>query len=99
MSVLVIYLVIWVVLGLMVGALAGLIGGGSSPYGLGVDIGLSVVTMIGVGMLDYVIMPLLGYDGILRFIAMMGEPLITAVIALWVLRVVKRRRHRREVGP
>ena len=96
MSVLVIYMVVWVLLGLLVGALAGLVGSGEPPYGLAVDIGASVLTMIGIGMLDYAILPLMGYEGTLRFIAMVAEPLITVAIVLWLLRTIKRRRSGRE---
>ncbi|MGD8998429.1 MAG: hypothetical protein PVH80_09990 [Anaerolineae bacterium] len=92
MPVLVIYLVVWILLGLLVGALAGLVGRAQPPYGLVVDIGASVLTMIGVGMLDYAILPLLGYSGTLRFIAMVAEPLIAVVIVLWLLRTIRRRR-------
>jgi hypothetical protein len=45
-------------------------------------------------VLDYAILPLMGYKGILRFIAMVAEPVISAVIVLWLLRAVKRRRSR-----
>jgi uncharacterized membrane protein YeaQ/YmgE (transglycosylase-associated protein family) len=96
MSVLVIYLVVWILLGLLVGALAGLIGSGQPPYGLAVDVCASVLAMVAVGMADYAVLPLLGYEGTLRFIAMVAEPLITAVIVLWLLRVIKRRRSRGE---
>jgi hypothetical protein len=96
MSVLVIYLVVWIPLGLLVGASAGLIGSGEPPYGLAVDVGASVVTMVAVGMADYAILPLMGYEGTLRFIAMVAEPLITVVIVLWLLRIIKRRRSRGE---
>jgi hypothetical protein len=95
-SVLFIYLVLWVLLGLLVGAMAGLVGRGDPPYGPAVDIGASVLTMIGIGMLDYAILPLLGYTGTLRFVAMVAEPLIAVVIVLWLLRAIKRRRSGRE---
>jgi uncharacterized membrane protein YeaQ/YmgE (transglycosylase-associated protein family) len=94
MPVLVVYLVVWIVLGLLVGALAGLAGSGEPPYGLAVDVGASVLTMVVAGLADYALLPLRGYDGTLRFIAMVAEPLITVVIVLWLLRIVKRRRSR-----
>jgi uncharacterized membrane protein YeaQ/YmgE (transglycosylase-associated protein family) len=96
MPVLVIYLVIWVLLGLLVGALTGIVTKGEPPYGLAVDIAVSVLTMTGVGLLDYAILPLMGYHGTLRFIAAIVEPLIGAVLVLWLLRVLKRRRSREE---
>jgi hypothetical protein len=96
MSVLGIYLVVWILLGLLVGALGGLGGKGEPPYGLAVDVGASILTMVVVGLADYALLPLMGYEGTLRFIAMVAEPLITVVIVLWLLRIIKRRRSRGE---
>lgn len=93
MSVLAIYLIIWILVGLLVGALASLVGG-APPYGLGADLAAAVGAMIGVGLLDYSLLPLLGYTGPIRLVAMVGEPLITAILVLWLLRVIKRRRER-----
>jgi len=62
MSVLVINLIVWVLIGLLVGALASLIGG-SPPYGVGVGLAAAVATMVAIGVLDYFILPLLGYTG------------------------------------
>jgi uncharacterized membrane protein YeaQ/YmgE (transglycosylase-associated protein family) len=93
MSVLAIYLIVWILVGLLVGALASLVGN-APPYGVGVDLAAAVLTMIAVGLLDYAILPLLGYTGMIRLIAMVGEPLVGAVAVLWLLRFIKRRRER-----
>jgi uncharacterized membrane protein YeaQ/YmgE (transglycosylase-associated protein family) len=94
MTVLAIYLVIWGLLGLLVGALAGIVSQGAPPFGLGTDIAVSVLTMAGVGLLDYAVLPLMGYKGRLRFIAAVVEPLIGAILVLWLLRIIRRRRDR-----
>jgi uncharacterized membrane protein YeaQ/YmgE (transglycosylase-associated protein family) len=93
MSVPVIYLIVWILIGLLVGASASLVGS-APPYGVGVDLGAAVLTMIAVGLLDYFILPLMGYKGTIRFVAMIAEPLIGAVIVLWLLRIIRRRRER-----
>ncbi len=95
MSVLIIYFIIWILLGLLVGALTGIVTGGEPPYGLAVDLGAGVFTMIGVGLLDYFLLPLMGFEGPIQFIAMIAEPLIGAALVLWLLRVIKRRREGR----
>jgi uncharacterized membrane protein YeaQ/YmgE (transglycosylase-associated protein family) len=82
----------WVVIGLLVGALASIVVKGEPPYGLGVDIVASVLTMVLVGLGDYYVLPLMGITGGLRFAITILEPLISAVLVLWLLRVVKRRR-------
>jgi hypothetical protein len=96
MPTLIIFLILWVLIGLLAAALASLIGRAEPPYGLAVDIGASVLTMIVVGLVDYAILPLLGYTGTLRFVAMVAEPLVAVVIVLWLLRLLKRRRARTE---
>jgi uncharacterized membrane protein YeaQ/YmgE (transglycosylase-associated protein family) len=89
---LVIWMVIWIVLGLLVGALAGIVARSQPPYGLVVDVVASVLTMVAVGLGDYYVLPLMGITGPLRFAATILEPLISAVLVLWLLRVIKRRR-------
>jgi uncharacterized membrane protein YeaQ/YmgE (transglycosylase-associated protein family) len=92
MATIIIWLGIWIVLGLLVGALASVVVKSEPPYGLAVDIVASVLTMIVVGLVDYYILPLMGITGALRFAGTVLEPLIGAVLVLWLLRYVKRRR-------
>jgi uncharacterized membrane protein YeaQ/YmgE (transglycosylase-associated protein family) len=89
---LVIWLVIWIVIGLLVGALASVVARSEPPYGLAVDIVASVLAMVGVGLGDYYILPLLGITGTMRFAVTVLEPLTGAVLVLWLLRYIKRRR-------
>jgi uncharacterized membrane protein YeaQ/YmgE (transglycosylase-associated protein family) len=89
---LVIWLVIWIVIGLLVGALASVVARSEPPYGLVVDIVASVLTMVVVGLGDYYILPLMGITGALRFAGTVLEPLMGAVLVLWLLRYIKRRR-------
>jgi len=89
---LVIWLVIWIVIGLLVGALASVVARSEPPYGLAVDIVASVLTMVVVGLGDYYILPLMGITGALRFAGTVLEPLVGAVLVLWLLRYIKRRR-------
>lgn len=94
MPVLAIYLITWVLLGLLGGALAGIVTGNEPPYGLAADLATSVLTMIGVGLLDYFILPLMGFEGTIRFVAAIFEPLLSAALVLWLLRVIRRRTSR-----
>ena len=86
------WLVIWIVIGLLVGALASVVARSEPPYGLGVDIVASVLTMVVVGLGDYYVLPLLGITGAIRFAATVLEPLAGVVLVLWLLRYIKRRR-------
>ena len=91
MLAIVIWFVIWIVIGLLVGALASVVTKSDPPYGIGVDIGASVLTMIIVGLGDYFIMPLIGIEGTLRFAITILEPIAGVVLVLWLLRFIKRR--------
>ncbi|MGD1996881.1 MAG: hypothetical protein PVH62_08925 [Anaerolineae bacterium] len=92
MSTLIIWLGIWIVLGLLVGALGGMVARSEPPYGLAVDLVASLLTMIGIGLGDYYILPMMGFSGAVHFAAMVLEPLIGTVLVLWLLRVIKRRK-------
>lgn len=91
MPALIIWLLIWVVAGLLIGALASLVVQGDPPYGLAVDIIASIVATVAIGLLDYFIIPLMGFTNWIRVLAMLTEPLIGAGLVLWLLRVIKRR--------
>ena len=88
----IIMLGVWIVMGLLVGALASVVSRSAPPYGLAVDVVASVLATVVVGLLDYTILPALGITGALLFAAMILEPLVGAVLVLWLLRAIKRRR-------
>lgn len=89
---LIIWLVIWIVSGLLVGALASLVTKGKPPYGLAVDLIASLLTTVAVGLVDFYLLPRMGITGLMRSLASLFDPLGAAVLVLWLLRVVKRRR-------
>ena len=92
MSSIVIWFIIWVVVGLLVGALASIVTKNEPPYGLAIDVVVSVLTMVVVGLGDYYILPLIGITGVIHFLATILEPLLATIFVLWLLRVIKRRR-------
>ena len=92
MASIIIWFIIWVVVGLLVGALASMVTKSEPPYGLAIDVGVSVLTMVVVGLFDYYILPLIGITGALMFAVSILEPLLSAMLVLWLLRVIKRRR-------
>ena len=89
---LVIWFVIWIVVGLLVGALASVVTRGEPPYGLAVDIVASVLSVVAVSLNNYYILPLMKITGVMRFGGTLFDPLISAVIVLWLLRFIKRRK-------
>jgi len=85
----VVYGILSILIGLLVGALSGLLDG-PPPHGAAADLGATLLATVAVGLLDYDILPLLGYRGTLRFVAKLVEPPIGAAIAIWLLRRITR---------
>jgi len=88
----VVLIAIWVVIGLLMGVLAGSIWKGERPYGEMVDYAISVVLTILMGFADWYLVPAwLGIEGALLFVIAVLEPAGTAIIGLWILRLLKAR--------
>ncbi len=93
MTSLIILFVIWIVLGVVVGYAATAIFKGERPYGLGGDLTAAILSEILVGLGDWYLIPLMLPDiaPIWKFIAALVEPLLTALIVLWLMRYLKNR--------
>jgi uncharacterized membrane protein YeaQ/YmgE (transglycosylase-associated protein family) len=88
----VVLVAIWVVIGLLMSVLAGSIWKGERPYGETVDYLVAIVLAIITGFLDWYLVPVLIHvEGALLFAIAVIEPTFVALIALWVLRLIKRR--------
>ena len=88
----VVLIAIWVVIGLLMAVLAGSIWKDERPYGEMVDYVVSIVLTILTGFADWYLVPaLLNIEGALLFVISIIEPACVALIALWLLRVIKRR--------
>jgi uncharacterized membrane protein YeaQ/YmgE (transglycosylase-associated protein family) len=87
-----IFFLIWIVIGILIGALADLIWKGERPYGEIADYVVAIVATLITGLLDWYILPLLGFEGTILFIAAVAEPILVALLALWVMRLIKRRK-------
>ena len=88
--VLIVMIVVWVVIGLLIGALAGLIWKGVRPISELWDYLISVACAIVTGFLDWTILPLIGYDGVIKFVAAILEPALVSLFALWLVRKIKK---------
>jgi uncharacterized membrane protein YeaQ/YmgE (transglycosylase-associated protein family) len=87
---LIVLLIAWLIIGGLVGAFAGKVAKSEPPFGLTVDLIASIVTEVSIGATAWFICPLLSIDGIPRLlISTIGDPLLAALIVLWILRRVK----------
>lgn len=85
-----ILIVAMLVVGLLVGWIAGFIWKGKRPIGVQGDYLVAVVTAIVVGLIDWYVIPAMGFSENLRNIGVAVEPALGALLVLWLIRVAKR---------
>jgi uncharacterized membrane protein YeaQ/YmgE (transglycosylase-associated protein family) len=78
-----------IVVGLIIGAVAGLIWKDNRPYGATGDYIASVITTVVVGLMDWYLIPLMGFGDTLKIIGIILEPALGALIVLWIIRRAK----------
>jgi uncharacterized membrane protein YeaQ/YmgE (transglycosylase-associated protein family) len=81
----VILVVIMIVVGLVVGALAGLIWREERPLGVPGDYVVAVVATVATGLLDWYVIPAMGFSDIWKWLGVAIEPPIVALIVLWLI--------------
>ena len=85
-----ILVVAMIVVGLIIGWVAGLIWKDNRPIGVRGDYIAAVVSAVATGLLDWYVVPAMGFSEGLRNIATAIEPAGMALIVLWLIRVAKR---------
>jgi uncharacterized membrane protein YeaQ/YmgE (transglycosylase-associated protein family) len=78
-----------VVVGLIMGAVAGLIWKDNRPYGVRGDYIISVITCVIVGLIDWYLIPALGFGDTIKIIGIIFEPALSALLVLWIIRKAK----------
>jgi uncharacterized membrane protein YeaQ/YmgE (transglycosylase-associated protein family) len=82
-------IVAMVVVGLIMGAVAGLIWKDNRPYGVRGDYIASVITTVIVGLMDWYLIPLMGFSDTIKIIGIIFEPALAALLVLWIIRKAK----------
>jgi uncharacterized membrane protein YeaQ/YmgE (transglycosylase-associated protein family) len=86
----ILYVVIaMIVAGLIAGYLAGLIWKDERPIGVQGDYYVAIITTIVVGLLDWYVIPAMGFSDTLKYIGIVSEPLLGALAVLWIIRKSK----------
>jgi len=75
-----------VVVGLIIGWLAGPIWKDNRPNGVQGDYIAAIITAVVVGLIDWYVIPAMGFNEGLRNIAVATEPAAIALIVLWIIR-------------
>jgi len=86
----VLLIIAMLVVGLIIGAVAGLIWKENRPYGARGDYLIAVITAVVVGMVDWYVIPAMGFSETLRNISLFLEPALGALLVLWLVRVANR---------
>ena len=79
-------LVLMIVIGLVIGFLGDKIFKGERPKGLQGDLISSSVTTVLVGLMDWYIIPALGFSQTMVYIGLALEPALGAILVLWLIR-------------
>ncbi len=79
-----------VVVGLIMGAVAGLIWKDNRPYGAAGDYIIAVITCVIVGLIDWYVIPAMGFSDTLRNFGLLFEPALSALLVLWLVRKAKK---------
>ena len=85
-----ILVVVMVVLGLVIGWIAGLIWKENRPIGVGGDYILSVVVCLVGGLVYWFLIPALGFPEWVKYLGILLEVPLLALLVLWLVRVAKR---------
>jgi uncharacterized membrane protein YeaQ/YmgE (transglycosylase-associated protein family) len=78
-----------VVVGLIMGWVAGLIWKDKRPIGVKGDYITAVITAVAVGLLDWYVIPAMGFSTGLRNLGVAMEPALSVLIVLWIIRAAK----------
>ena len=86
----VILIVVMVVVGLIMGWLAGPIWRNKRPIGTTGDYVASIVTAVAVGLLDWFVIPAMGFSTSLKYLGVAIEPAAGALLVLWIIRLARK---------
>jgi uncharacterized membrane protein YeaQ/YmgE (transglycosylase-associated protein family) len=86
----IILIVAMIVVGLVIGGLAGLIWKNKRPIGVTGDFIASVITAVAVGLMDWYVIPAMGFSTTMRNLGVALEPALGALIVLWIIRIAKK---------
>lgn len=78
-----------IIAGIIIGALAGFIWKENRPYGTAGDYIIAVITSIIIGLIDWYVIPSMGFSDPLRNISLLLEPALGALLVLWLVRKAK----------
>lgn len=85
----VILIAVMILVGLIIGYLAGVIWKDNRPIGTNGDYLAAVLTAVAVGLLDWFVIPAMGFSTTMKWLGVALEPAASALIVLWIIRKAK----------
>lgn len=85
-----ILLLAMVAVGLLVGVIAGPIWKGQRPIGVTGDYLAAILTAVVIGLIDWYVIPAMGFSDTLKYLGVALEPLLGALLVLWIIRRAKK---------
>lgn len=79
-----------VLVGLLIGWMAGLIWKDKRPIGVQGDYATAVIVAVVVGLMDWFVIPAMGFSTGLRNVGVALEPALGALFVLWLIRLAKK---------
>jgi len=81
-----ILVVAMVIVGLIIGTVSGIIWKEERPVGVPGDYVVAVVAAIVTGLLDWYVIPAMGFSDTWKWVGVALEPPVVALLALWIIR-------------
>ncbi len=75
-----------VLVGLLMGFVAGLIWKDNRPIGVSGDYAVSIISAIVIGLMDWYIIPAMGFSNTMKWLGIALEPALGALLILWIVR-------------
>ena len=72
--------------GVLVAVLAGVIWKGERPLGVAADYIIAIVVTVAIGLLDWFVIPAMGFSDTMKFLGIVFEPALGALFVLWLIR-------------
>ncbi len=76
--------------GVIIGFIAGLIWKENRPFGVKGDYIFAILSTIVIGLLDWFVIPAMGFSETMKLIGVIFEPPLGALAVLWLLRIAKK---------
>ena len=85
-----ILIVIMILVGLLIGWVAGFLWKGKRPIGVRGDYLAAVITAVAVGLMDWIVIPAMGFSENLKYLGVALEPALGALLVLWIIRQARK---------